>query len=208
MSLSVEFFSKGSIGYSLCANSVMEHYYDIYGAKVKPSPQQFVCLKNSSCTAPGLACAGLSYYSGDDFFSEKYLEEYGKSSLEKFEKEKTVEFGAFCSFYGRGNGSILLEGVLNTFKGYGYESILMTANLKVRECLSRMGVRYFSLGSACEHKVWRPDVEWGAYYESGPEVVVVPLEGQECRSSVSLEVNGVVGDFGNSVDPDLRHMSV
>ncbi|WBA12694.1 thermostable hemolysin [Salinivibrio kushneri] len=208
MSLSVDFFSKGSRSYSLCANSVVEHYYDVYEAKIKPSPHQFVCLKDSLCAAPGLACAGLSYYVGDGFFCEKYLEGYGKSALEKFDKKKTVEFGSFCSFYGMGNGRILLGNVLNTIKEYGYENLLLTANLKVRSCLSSMGVQYLHLGGACEYKVWRPDVEWGRYYESKPEVIVVPLDGQGMSLSVCLEVNGAVGDFKNNVYDDLHYMSV
>lgn len=160
--------------YRTLQTAVGRRFFDSFGARPQPRPDEFRCLVDSACGAPGHACLGLSWGGEHKLFSEYYLDR-SAASLLAVPPASVVEVGQFASFSGKGSGACLLARVLRSLTTTHDCCVLMTGTSQVRRLLSRLGIRFDEIAPARLARVRDPEVNWGTYYQHDPWVLTIDL---------------------------------
>ncbi|MFF3544913.1 thermostable hemolysin [Streptomyces platensis] len=166
------------------ADLAREVYAQAYGADVAPRPDSFIvarpaCGAAEEPCAP-LACAGLTFGSDQELFSERYLdtgvEDAALARLgASVDRRRVVEVGALATRRAS-VGRELIRATPIIAWCLGMEYILCTVTRSLITTLDRTGISFVPFGPADPRRL-SPDeaARWGTYYDQEPQVGVIPL---------------------------------
>ncbi|MCX4745632.1 thermostable hemolysin [Kitasatospora sp. NBC_01287] len=156
-------------------------YADTYGASVSPDPDAFIIATTQD--AEGLdritGCAGVSYATTTEFFSERYLDAPVETAIAArlgvpVERSRVVEIGPLAGRGGAGREMIRLTPIIAW--SLGMEYILCTVTDYLRTALQRVGVTFTPLQVADPERL-QPGTRdaWGSYYDGRPQTGFIEL---------------------------------
>ncbi|WP_437730218.1 thermostable hemolysin [Sorangium sp. So ce1335] len=183
MHIKVSFGSSDD--WSQAVDLVRQKYRRSFGAEVRPNPDCFVvCTTDHGLgAAPSkvVACAGLTFSSGDRLFSEQYIDEPIEQVISALERQPVsrdaiVEVGSLASIEHRaGTELIRAVPILAWCLGKKYILCTITANLKI--IFDAVGLNFQPVRGADAARLGEGAQErWGSYYEQRPQTGYIRLD--------------------------------
>jgi len=161
--------------YNELQNIIAKKYYEIYGARINPTPDLLVFLdKSLSDDTKAGSCFGVTMAENKKLFSEIYID----SAIDKIISHKTqrnviktyiAEVGSFISFNHPGAGRELASIMCEILFLCGIDYVLITVTQKLRSIFLDLNLNLIELKKA--FKSCLPIEEqnkWGTYYDTNP----------------------------------------
>ena len=152
-------------------------YNDTYGANIKSYSNEFLTLYSRDKGV--LSCLGINDTSIKPLFLEQYLDGPVEVLLEKItgkrvNRESIVEVGTLA-VTSQGMCRLMMSALAGLMAGRGKSYLVFTAVRTIRNTLRRLGVPFTIISKASKTKLTNSTNDWGRYYKSDPEVIVVDL---------------------------------
>ena len=166
---------KDVLVYSEVASFIETGYQTSFGAEISVTMPVLVAIKDGQSKA----ALGLRGHH-QPFFIEQYLaqpvEYYVQSLFPSLSMQDAVEIGSLYSNAHRLTVPLLMIAVLACFFA-GKRLLMLCGTSQVLNLLSKLGVSYQKIAGAKQTDLRDSSEQWGDYYQSNPQVVVVNLDG-------------------------------
>jgi hypothetical protein len=148
-------------------------YAEEYGASINDFPKLLVALVDDN--GKPVCAAGLRF-SGDGFFSERYLSQPIDRILDQAwaSSVRRRQIAEVTSLVGAkpGVSLLLIKHIVDLLRQRSVSWAFFTATERLRAILRRTGVPVLDIGRTSIDCVEDPD-QWGGYYDTNPRVVAV-----------------------------------
>ncbi|GAB4347376.1 MAG: hypothetical protein Kow006_07020 [Gammaproteobacteria bacterium] len=142
-----------------------------YRARIQRLPDRLLGLYRDDGTLT--AVAGLRPASESKLFLEQYLDDPVERHLHTaapVERSAIVEIGNLAA-HTPGQARYLMIALATYLHHAGYQWVVCTAIVTLRNTLARMGLTPIVLGAAEPHRLGGAAEEWGSYYQEHPQVI-------------------------------------
>jgi hypothetical protein len=157
-------------------------YYEIYGARINPTPDLFIFLdKSLSNDTKAGSCFGVTMAKNKKLFSEIYIDNpIDKTISHKLQrnviKDCIAEIGSFISFKHQGAGRELASIMNEILFLYGIDYILITVTQKLLSIFFDLNLNFIKLKKAFKSRLSiQEQNKWGTYYNTNPITGFIPI---------------------------------
>jgi hypothetical protein len=174
----IEIHQKKSEKYSNLADFIENVFYRHYQAKIKISAPKIMAVIDQN----GLAVSALAIRSA---FEEKlFLEQYLDRNIEEILSEKfhrkvsrkeIAEIGSLASRK-KHAARFLYVALASYLKARGYKYVVATGTKYLYDYFEKAQLKPQIIAKALQSKLLDQSVNWGSYYDSNPQVMVIDVE--------------------------------
>lgn len=165
--------SQGCAGSAAAEAFIRERFAARYGARVRHFMPTLLQLEDDSGMRHG--AVGVRSAALESLFLERYLDrpvetEIARQSGFSPARERIIEVGNLAA-RGDGHARLLIVALTALLVARGFDWVVFTGTLEVRNSFSRLDLGPFPLGEADPARMGDELADWGSYYDSHPMVM-------------------------------------